>query len=29
MIVGMAVTGLPEEVGKTLITNMATWMLAE
>jgi hypothetical protein len=29
MIVGMAVTGLPEEAGKTLINNMATWMLAE
>lgn len=29
MIVGMAVTGLPEEAGKTLINNMAAWMLAE
>ena len=29
MIVGLAVTSLPEEAGKTLINNMATWMLAE
>ncbi|MEZ4731254.1 MAG: hypothetical protein R3E79_29395 [Caldilineaceae bacterium] len=29
MIVGMALTGLPEEARTTLISNMATWMLTE